>query len=632
MPKIQEDIKGFIQALSSSTALVCNQQGDWKPQHWLGRMISHLFSRENDSILDAFINCFYDLEKKPIAFYDEASILESQRQEYQDWITAAKLLSRIKGNSTSKTTQEKVNLLKAEIIKLRYRIGRDNGGLDPLVPPFERNETLFNEIKTEAHKWKQAQKLYPKEQQDLTDEDLSKIYALSCYPKYMKRLLQSKKQRDLFFKFALRDNIGISELCRYTQEINNLYSCHMIGRIGAFSRQMLGINIEQRIEDGQYKVYQSLTLLIENQKVNILDKSQLFTFSNGKTVSLSDIFKDFSNKNLCPGDYEFFFDGIRPWNGHEWGEKKLNEETYQTVDSLQDHYWDQFPLFDLITQDKLEKRYQIEIQDERQWVGIIESSRQCPTRDLDNAHGYMLLYIPLPNRKAHNPYRAGKADMKEQKVYKVIPIGMFATHFPNSCWEKLTFVASTVKGIPVFPDPNYFYSHRQKASYPVLLSEEEGIKIFKEIGIKKAEGGIFQWSWENCSYFAQNTFAKVLNEKELRIPMIFKKHFKKCEPQGFIGIIHWVYLKTFIFNWLRRAFEEFMHWLLGSRRTCKGIEYGIPFEKSAYSSPFGQKSWVNLPAAGHQRILKEKFGQGIGVVTYGHQLDQFYRKYNLNKS
>lgn len=583
MLSIDSDLGSFISTLEKHQNIRCSSDGTWSVKGRLSTWADRFLKKEDPRLLNVFIDRLHKLEKIPVQFNPfELSIIgywrsAPQKVDFSQWIKAAKVVAQNHRHCHSKKVLKTLKELKVEIVKLEYRVQKENGGRDR-KRKWGQDHRSVKKLKTLVLEWKVKQPLYLPNQHKLTKEDLEKIDQMCAYPALIKRLLKDENQLDRFLKYAIRDNIGIDELAQFSRQIEDLHKSLMIGRIGAFSRKLLSVEVQNN-----QKV---LNLLIENRRVNILDRSQMINFSDGTSMTLDTVFKDFFNKNFVPGKLEFFYEGIRPWNGHQWGNDS------GVVDPQEERFWEKFPLFDLISAEKIEEKYQIRATNPDDWIGVIESSCQSTALDLDNAHGYMLFFIP-----------------EDENQYRVIPIGMFALNFPNTFWERFRFIADTKPGLPVFPDPNYYYSHRCKASYPIALTEEEGIMLLKEIGLKKREGGVFQWAWENCAFFAQNTFAKILKMEHEggKVPELFKVHFSQCRPEGFLKAVHRCYVATP--KILKRIYEYCLHILLGSWRSLTVIENGISVKKSSFNTPFGSHTFVNIPAAMHHRVK---------VVNYGH--------------
>lgn len=544
-------------------------------------------SKEGDSHL---IKCFNQqgrsFESIPVLTNAASThALQQQRDIYEAWITAANEVVKTSRVYSKKDRQE-LCFLQLQIAKLSYRIGKDAGGCDPLTA---YDPELLQKVKASAEKWA---KQPLRESHTLTTKENEQLEELCRYPLLAKALLPCRKIQDTTYKWLFRDRVPLDVICQYQTILDRLQHHLMIGRVGAFGRKMLTVDIDQ---------LKNLHILIEGKKVPLTElnkgdfKTKKILLSNGDELTLEQIFKDFLSKRELPGELEFFWEGIRPWHIYRWGPKIHGTEgEYASIDSLKAKYWKQFPIFDKRTKQELEEKYKIKFENDSQCLGIIGSTRQYANLGIEKNHGYTIIFIP-----------DGKG------FYDVFPFSKYPEEYPKGIVDQLKFIGATVIAAISFPDPNYMYSHRQHAAHPVLLSSAESEKIMTLIGEFRSKGVVFQLMWENCAFFVYTVFSSVLGKKEEggRISNFYKTHYHALKLAPPLTWIQQLSLKLG-----HKSGRKMVSGLFGAKRKLVVIEDGEKVKKSSHKTPFGQGGEINLPPLLHHRILT---GEIPGTVHLG---------------
>ena len=279
------------------------------------------------------------------------------------------------------------------------------------------------------------------------------------------------------------------------------------------------------------------------------------------------------------------------------------------MDTTKPEWYEKTPTLDIRSKEYIESRFKIKIQP-GQWVTVLEASRRNEL-DVDKAHGYSLIYQPIGQNK-----------------YRAYSFGAFPLTFPQNTRELATFIGNTVKGTIAF-DPNYFYSNRQKASWPKAVDENVAKALLEEIGTYRNLGIAFQFGWDNCAHFIRNLFISVFEKMhvEIKVPNFFEKKFVKIKPLNpALRAIQKVFKKTpkELMPLLKLAFIV----IFGATRSVTVIENGKKIKKSLSKSPFFSRNKINAPSAMHYRIKKERLKKAVDpalkekfadcVLNYGH--------------
>ena len=173
-------------------------------------------------------------------------------------------------------------------------------------------------------------------------------------------------------------------MSQYHYESKTLAQNKIVERVGAIARELLTVDLTPA-EDGSS--VKTLNLLMENNKVNLLDKKQRVRFSNGLVWTLPRIYRDFREKWFIPGDLEIMWNGVIPFNSHEMGPRIVEEQNkflkqffkqtkiYDSIDTSQPRWFEKTPVLDIRSKEYIEARYNIQIQP-GQWVSVLEGTRR----------------------------------------------------------------------------------------------------------------------------------------------------------------------------------------------------------------------------------------------------------------
>jgi hypothetical protein len=590
MQPIINNYNRFADDLNRNHYISCDK-GQWKTDNAIVRFIRWLFGWESkrlQNIVKTFNSILDQLESQPFYYRVDETITA------QSIINLSNSIHNYTHHDNS--CSRALNEMKLKIISLRYRM--------QISEPERSTEDLKQNFRQLVLRWKEHDPLYVNKALDAADE--RKVEEFCRYPEFAQHLVNHPEQAFHQLKIGIRDNVDVRALIEFNHHVTKiLYESHLTCRVGAFSQPLL------KVWDGHKK---NLELIIEGRQVDILNPQLAVTFSDGFRATIQDIFHSYKHLNNQPtsGEYEFFMDGLRRWNGHQWGPKKMGQEGYHSIDVSQPRFWEKpdFPIYDIVTKEQIERKYQIAIRDPSSSIQVLEATRLNRGIGLDG-HGYTIFYIPG----------------RDPGTYKVIPVGLYANRFPVTHFEKASFISATTPGTIVFPDPNYTYT-RQKASIAKEISDEQLEMQMRRIAATRINGGWFMWTWENCCHYAKNLFLNVI-ENDPRLHSIIKKRtfkvpFIECRPdQWLITLIQKGY-KICQLPYLKTAYEEFTFLILGTRRELSvkesvfedNQEFVMLKTKSSYTSKFCRSKTNNLPAVFHNHVERNEIPGA--VLIYGH--------------
>lgn len=623
MTSILQSLPQLAAALNNNQVVICNKEGEWRVPNLPTRFVRKLVlkKKEEDSILLAFHKTLVEAETFKLFFNAAPEVMEKQSEFYKNLIRTGQAVIKYHKKAKSNDVKNLCNSLELAIIKLQYRIQIENGGFNPIAPKEIKKETIekiqnrIEEFQKKDEKYQHTQRLNFNAQ----------ILEICQYPEIVKFLLDPKNtvQTDEYLQRSIRDNFSVEVLNQYHYESKALSDNFIACRTGAIARKLVSVDL-MPLENGAF--VKTLNLLMENKKVNLLDKHQKISFSNGLEWTLARIYKDFREKNDNPGDLEILRDGVVPFNGHQlagrvvpkkkfWHRFKILrflfnvKKKYESIDTTQPEWYEKTKVLDIRSKEYIESRYNVKIQNDKQWVTVLEATRRHEL-DVDKAHGYSLFYQPIGNNQ-----------------YRVYSFGAFPWKFPQTSAELVDFAANTVPGTIAF-DPNYFYSQSQKASWPLVVEENVAKALLTELGMQRKNGIIFQLGWENCAYFMRRIFAKVLAQMNVpvTVPNFFQKKFKNAQPRGPLLVVQKLFNSTT--ERLLPIVKLILALFFRATRSIKVVEDGVKIKKSLYESPFFRELKINVPSAMHYRIKKdrnnklknpaheEKFASC--VLNYGH--------------
>lgn len=594
MIPINTNITSFTEHLENNIPISCSKAG-WKRMGCVERFMDRIFSRLNqyrDSRLESIGKCFLSamdtLERCPVEFNSEI-ILQNQ-QSYAEYLKSSKVVKKLLFTSKSKKIHSLLNDLAVKTVALKYRIEGENGGLNPDI---KIDGMIYNQVVGLALKWKQTQPLYLNPV--LTQNNLDKITEACSFPKFTKLLLRDSKLQDAFFKWALRDNNGVSQFVQFPFVCNRLKNSFIAARLNNYHGDALTIakiekagsilKLDTREKVLQLPFYNGIKAV----KINILDESREVTLNRGWKLTIKNIFEIFANKNKQPGYLEFLgVNGITNWSICDLGEWDPHTNSISHIDLSDSDWLSKLPFCRIKSLEEIKELYGItHISD---WLFVYHATRESDDLSLSKRHSFVEIIKPLNNGQ-----------------YAIYPFGEYPEDFPEGIFASIAEVDATSYAYIQYPDENINYPHRQHAVFAEQISSENGLKILESIkqDVLRAQTNnlIIQPRNENCSFWSQKIGQKVENTAPINP---FKIKIIQSDTFSFIGRLP---------ARVQPIFIAALDFLLCSFRGKTVKEDGKDVFKSISAMPKHEKPFIYQPGWLHQQI---KVGDLQGKIYYGH--------------
>lgn len=625
---LEQSFHEFASSMREGKAVSINKTGEWHVENWVVRLVKWILGLRDKRIIkicNVINNFLEELERRPILFDIDEISFTNQKDNLQSYISiASETIRYLKKFRSKKIVFQSKNLQKS-LIGLKYRIEWINGGLKPLNEN-EINPKIYELILKKASQWKSGQKIYNEEDSKLHPLDIQKIAEVCRYEEFTSLLFSDKNLADNFFSWTLKNCNPVKEFIEYPAITQYLKKALLSGRIGHLAYEKLLTSEKTSIledENNPAKI-KILTLPFEGKKISILDENRLVKLKGDNWVAIRDIFHDMKMKNIESGEFEFIGkQGFTNWCSYRMASWNALKNEWQYINLSQEKWWESLPIQEIIPTEEVIKRLELnEELNETNWILIARSSRQSPSFNIDECHGYTGVIIP---------YGHGK--------WRVYDFGKFAKEWPKGIIGSLGMIGNTVKADYVYPDPNIYYSgFRQQAAVPFIVSQEEGERFFNERIRKNIIKGwqgnlVFMFGWENCAYSPQKDIESILGKESEggRVPNLF---ISPILSSGARKPLHHAFK---IINKLPKIFHKPLVRLCDlTLCSWRGVyvksKSGSIKKKSLNNSPYQngfllQSSGktekvfqhIFLPSEMHRKIIEGKIQ---GVVWTGHQRTQ----------
>lgn len=516
------------------------------------------------------------MEACPILFSSEEATTQ-QHLPFESILENLEPLEKLLNSYTCPQAQETYQRLHHRIIALRYRLEASNGGWDCLEDGLD---TGIKQIESAALEWKLKEDVI--REKNLSHLEIEKLLQTARYPAFVKMLLNDKGTlKKLFFTWTLRDKNNPLLFILFPHLQEKFQECNMSSRLGRIGGSKLKI-IKEIIPEENRK-QKIVTLPFEGQDFNILDDEAQVSLRGNWKPTVGEIFAIFKNKSRAAGNVEFFASGITNWNSYLWSWWDAEKEEYCEVDLLQKEWWNQLPLFEVISCEQAQKRYGTHMNGTL-WNAAATSTRGTTTLNYDLSHTYLELAIPLPG-----------------KNYGIYDFGKVAKQFSTTLLEQLQLVCQNLYATIAYPDENVFYSHRQHAYHSFPMTPTEGLallnRIRRDMVLGRAENFVYQIETDNCAKWVHDHIEAVL-EKET-IPNLYKTPLLKAEPTGLVALL-FKFIRMLPILWQIPVLMAF-HLPFGATQPTWIIERGESVGKSMQNHTFWSKGEVYLPALLHRK-------------------------------
>lgn len=578
MYNIFSDLNEFIYNILNHNVLVLNESGDWKPLHTIIKYLILILLLKNKYKLKLLLNfnhCFGKLETIPIRFNTTEQTLNFAR-----WLQAAEALKSYFPHADSKQVKQQLNELERRSLALKYRLEKINGGLNTTSV----NPQLHRQLLEKAQLWKLSQGLFWNP--ILSQQDL-KILTEACqFSAFVQIVLKNELLCTDFFNWTLRDGIPAAPFIEFPAMRQKIIEANLNGRIGHLGGTHLAVIKMLRSQGTLEKV---LALRFDGVFISILDENHKITLNGGYTLTICEIFAAFKNKCFFVGNLEFFENGVTNWNSHHLGLWNPKNSKVEPIDLEKGPWWHQLPILEILDTPQAIERYGMPL-DGYHWVVSANASREYLTLHFDKTHAYLEIAIPIQNG-----------------CYAIYVFGKFATKFPTGSVEALLMVTVSVLATIAYPDENVFYTHRQHAGYPFMITPGQGNQLMASIKADileaRQENSVFQMESENCGKWIQTKLEELLGPEV--VPNLYRINLIYSEPHGFLGFC-WRIIRRMP-KFCRSKILAWCHFPLGA---WKGLwitdRTGQKVWKSLYASSFWRDGIVYLPPHLHQQMKQGK--------------------------
>lgn len=520
-------------------------------------------TQEENSLTTSLLKQFDYIETVPVRFGEGVDDL------FFYWIEQAEPLL----NSVS----DPDGLLEQRVVALKYRLEKENGGEDPTA----FSEEALHLLQDFAYEWKKNHPLI--NIAALSPREVLHLKSAAKYPLFFSLIQRSKVIREEFMNWVLRDENDVVPFIQFPASVSRLMKCGLSGRISLFGGTFLKI---QRRHTGVIGVTEKvLTLPFEGNDFSILDPSLKVTLKGNYRLSIADVFKDFSRKEIDVGRLEFMAEGIVNWNIHQLAYWNANSGSFQQINLEDRAWWNQMPLLEVLNRRQVWQRYKIDIKP-HQWIASACATRGRPNLDYEETHAY--LEVAIPRGKGY---------------YAIYDFGKLTLHYPETVFERLKMFTETVHATVAYPDENIYYTHRQKGFQPFALTHKQGyalMTVLKNDMVRSRERNfIYQIESENCAKWVHQKLEEVLGKG--RVPDLFRMQLLDTEPHGPVAhLFHWI--KQLPARWQVPVLAH-LHLPLGAFRKIWIWEEGRKVAKSLSSHTFFETGQIYLPALLVAKVL-----------------------------
>lgn len=450
----------------------------------------------------------------------------------------------------------------------------------------------ISDLREAVQEWKNKYELY--EDKTITAKETKKLEEVLNYQSFAVLLVGGNdKFKDDCFKWIIRDNNSVEALVKFPGTCKKIKSCLLAGRIGRFAATSLkvennDVTLPFEVQEGEHVV---------SRRISILDEKRVVNLRGNYSLTIEAIFQVFKNKNITPGNIEYFGqNGITNFSVNDWGWWNPEKLDYERVDLNKANWWLDLPVYEILSKMELRQRFKLPDLLDDNWVPIVRSTTESLRMDIDKSHGFIGIAIPLGDG-----------------TWRIYDFGKYADWFPNKLIEKFFMLGNTVRAKIACFDENDIYP-RLQAKTPLLFTPEQGLKLMDEIKediIRAREGNIvFQFAWENCAYWPADLLKRVLKDD---CPNFFRAPANIATPkiQPLSAIFSFIRKSA---EWIQKIAFRALEYLLLGWRYVDIIEKGQRIRKCVFNSGFHETCEMYHPALNHHNI---RTGVYPGVNTFG---------------
>jgi hypothetical protein len=403
--------------------------------------------------------------------------------------------------------------LQCREVGLRYSLGQANGGVEALEQP---DEEWLVKIKELAQAWKEKQTLAV--EKELNELEIEQLKELSTYPQWLEIVTQNPVYLSEVFNWCLRDFNQVEVMVKCYETRRKLKVALLSANLG----YVRNFHLREKEEDVlafrtvPTKVDQVakriLTVPIyhgsfcefepeKQERVNILKPTEDIHFQQGNyNLTVAEFLEEIGEKNqreanltLCA---DWGFVNFHPVKGM-WN---ADLQKYEMPEMTEENWTDHVPASQVVSHEELVDQYGDEVEG-RDFFFKIAATRQNLNLIALDCHSYWQLYLRM-----------------EDGDWRVLNIGLYAYRFQQGVLDGLWLFCATLKRVVCLLDQNGYYTHRQRAAYPIFPDEETQEKLLARIFFIMNTSGVFQFAGRNCAYPIQKLTGKLVEDS----PNFFK--------------------------------------------------------------------------------------------------------------
>lgn len=472
------------------------------------RKVTGCYEPKAIELIRVFISSLDDLEQQPVEFGNKKNNLE-----FKPWTESAE---KISGWASATIFPELKNfgaILQARCIGLKYRIEKENGGLDK-SETFEKE--VYEELLKEANRWNHAQ--FNKKWDYITKKQRKKIEEVCKYQNYAQLLIQNPELRNEFYKWIIQYENDVSTLVEFSGTM-----------------EWMGSLVTKRFKDASKVDFFSngsktkhLFLPFAGKPLSVLNRKQKITLEKDWTLPLVDIIKEVQLKKTQEGRINFYSPrGLGFTNYHilKMGPYNPKTQKFESLNMDNPEWYKEVPVIEEFTEKEFRKRYHkianLE-EDLAQGNGysIGCASRSSATMDVSGTHGWPATVYVDSKSKTYIPIHSGKFP----DTYPLTPLGIFL------------FLGNVYKANFGINDDNPAYDQRCQTYHVTQLEKTALEKSFTYLAykVKKArEGNIaFQIGGKGCAGFTANKYKRdriASNQKPINL---YECDVMVCTPRN----------------------------------------------------------------------------------------------------
>lgn len=575
MHSLDQNLTQFIQAVRKGQWVHITSEGEFFVQNIIRTFLKKIVGLEENqwiALSKAYRKQLDVLEKFSISFSEKGEGI-TQLADFFSYIQGVEAILEKLSLFSSKEAEKERHALERRKVALLYRLGRENGGVDPEISDPFLLDSLFNAVEI----WKNTQTTLQEKSISFFDKEI--IYQTSQFPLFTDLLLKDNVLLKDFLDWALRDRIAIAPFIEFPFLQEKIIKAALNGRIGRLGGEKLRVQ-KQNIEGEIRKI---VTLPIQGKEENLLEEERVILFRGNYSLTLREIFQIFENKQFEPGRLEYLQEGIINWNSHCLGWWDAETQSFRQINLNHKEWWKELPILEKLSLKEARQKFGSHLTG-REWNIALISSRLTPDLDFNNTHSYTSLAVP-----------------QQDGTYVVYPFGKYATTFPRSVLEALFTLGKTLDATVAYPEENIYYTHRQKARLSFAVNQEEAFlyleSIRKDLLLARDGHLVYQIESENCARWVFQKIEAALGRN--RVPDIFQMPLLECEPHSAMEMAFNV-VRALPYIFQKPALWG-IHYLLGA---CHGrwiVERGRAVWKSLTHHTFWKDQMIFHPPRLHQQ-------------------------------